>query len=135
MVLVIDISHPETNLEEVEELANHLYDDNERRYIYRFHMYVFGRTDSIEDAALEYHMEDEAEFDSTDEVFEYVEKNRQRNQQQRSADQSLDSAISGLCDVFEYVFTGENYDGALQAQQEAISDGGNLSVAVGTENL
>lgn len=137
-MIVIDIAHPATDLEETHNFVKLITTEEEREAAYELFNYVFGQSTQIDDEHLEVLMNSELADSPGSGEPETVEELRNELEKQKEAN-SGGGFVGELSDAFirvvNYLFLGNNRKEAEKAQREAISNDYDMSVSVSAERI
>lgn len=136
-MIVVNLTHKDTDLEEVHELVRETTTEEEREAAYNGYMYLFGVKDYIDDRHLETLLNSKLSENVGDDVADTIGELREKFDESRSSNypESMDELYKNYLTVFDYICFGGDIEEAEEAQDYAASADMNMNISISTERL
>lgn len=136
-MIVVNLTHKDTDLEEVHELVKETTTKEEREAAYNGYMYLFGVKNNIDDRHLETLLNSKLSKNVGDNAADTVEELREKFDESRSSSyaESMDELYENYLTVFDYICFGGNIEEAENAQDYAAKADMNMNISISTERL
>lgn len=123
MAIRVDISNPETNIDDVREIVLESTDEETREALYETFKYGLNQQDTIDEKHLEKLVEfgDEKDFPQSADSVEELRESLENQREQIASVGRLADDMSAMADVLYYIYLGEGREDATRVQKKAIS--------------